>query len=295
MFCCWFFSPFYSIHPFYIALLLHYITLHSHSKSHHTNLPLLQLLRPSQSLPIPSMKSFLTAIGSAAVLLTSVSALPTTNLPRQDDSCFIRIKNGDGDASVGVSIPANALFSTINSAQVNAGVNAQAVTSGCVCQAFSDAAGTLKLGGIFDDHTLASFTDASNGEVDSQVDQAVPIGAFCCVTAPNTVPICSDSDTWTPPPPPPPPTQTVRVQINSADDSAVQIEILADGSPFGASFGIANAVEIIDTKGSNQATCQAFSDIAGTVAVGSPFGTDLVFLNGGAAISILSLRCNPKH
>lgn len=237
------------------------------------------------------MKSFLAAVSSAAILMTSVNALPTIKSLRQDDSCFIRIKNGDGDASVGVSILANTLFSTINNQQVTAGVNTQAVTSGCVCQAFSDTAGTLKLGGIFDDHTLANFTNASSGEVDSQADQAVPIGSFCCVTTPNTRPTCSGSGTGTPPPPPPP-TQTVRVQINSADDSAVQIEVPSDGLPFATSFSIADAVEIVDIKGSNQVTCQAFSDDAGAVAVGSPFGTDLVFLNGGAAVSILSIRCS---
>ncbi|KAL7796371.1 hypothetical protein V8C43DRAFT_304251 [Trichoderma afarasin] len=233
------------------------------------------------------MKSFLTTVGSVAVLLASTSALPTTYLPRQDGSCFIQLKNGDGDASVGASIPANTLFSTANNRQVDAGVNAQAVTSGCICQAFSDAAGTIKLGGIFDDHTLVSFTDASNGGVDSQLDQAVPIGSFCCVTTPNTVPVCSGSGA----PPPPPPTQTVRVQINSADDSARQIEVPADGSPFAASFSIANSAEIVDIEGSSHATCQAFSDANGVVAVGSPFGIDEVSLNGGAAISILSIRC----
>ncbi|KAL6817617.1 hypothetical protein V8C40DRAFT_269106 [Trichoderma camerunense] len=231
------------------------------------------------------MKSFLTTVGSVAVLLASASALPTTNLPRQDGSCFIQLKNGDGDASVGASIPANTLFSTANNRQVDAGVNAQAVTSGCVCQAFSDAAGTIKLGGIFDDHTLVSFTDASNGGVDSQLDQAVPIGSFCCVTTPNTVPVCSGSGA------PPPPTQTVRVQINSADDSARQIEVPADGSPFAASFSIANSAEIVDIEGSSHVTCQVFSDANGVVAVGSPFGIDEVSLNGGAAISILSIRC----
>ncbi|KAK0756257.1 hypothetical protein N5P37_011172 [Trichoderma harzianum] len=233
------------------------------------------------------MKSFLTTVGSVAVLLASASALPTTNLPRQDGSCFIQLKNGDGDASVGASIPANTLFATANNRQVDAGVNAQTVTSGCVCQAFSDAAGTIKLGGIFDDHTLASFTDASSGSVDSQLDQAVPIGSFCCVTTPNTVTVCSGSGTGAPPPP----TQTVRVQINSADDSARQIEVPADGSPFAASFSIANSVEIVHIEGSSHATCQAFSDANGVVAVGSPFGIDEVSLNGGAAISILSIRC----
>ncbi|KAL6824742.1 hypothetical protein J3E69DRAFT_381611 [Trichoderma sp. SZMC 28015] len=241
------------------------------------------------------MKSFLTTVGSVAVLLASASALPTTNLPRQDGSCFIQLKNGDGDASVGASIPANTLFSTANNRQVDAGVNAQAVTSGCVCQAFSDAAGTIKLGGTFDDHTLVSFTDASSGGTDSQLDQAVPIGSFCCVTTPNTVPICSGSGAGAPPPPPPPPTQTVRVQINSADDSARQIEVPADGSPFAASFSIANSVEIVDIEGSSHVTCQAFSDANGVVAVGSPFGIDEVSLNGGAAISILSIRCKPSY
>lgn len=236
------------------------------------------------------MKSFLTTVGSVAVLLASASALPTTNLPRQAGSCFIQLKNGDGDASVGASIPANTLFSTANNRQVDAGVNAQAVTSGCVCQAFSDAAGTIKLGGVFDDHTLVSFTDASNGGVDSQLDQAVPIGSFCCVTAPNTVPVCSGSGSGTGAPPPPP-AQTVRVQINSADDSARQIEVPADGSPFAASFSIANSVEIVDVEDSSHATCQAFSDANGVVAVGSPFGIDEVSLNGGAATSILSIRC----
>ncbi|KAL6792221.1 hypothetical protein GGI42DRAFT_364776 [Trichoderma sp. SZMC 28013] len=236
------------------------------------------------------MKSFLTTVGSVAVLLASASALPTNNLPRQDGSCFIQLKNGDGDASVGASILANTLFSTANNRQIDAGVNAQAVTPGCVCQAFSDAAGTIKLGGIFDDRTLASFTDASNGEVNSQPDQAVPIGSFCCVTAPNTVPVCSGSGTWTPPP-----TQTVRVQINSADDSAVQIEVPADGSPFAVSSRIANSVEIVDIEGSSHVTCQAFSDENGVVAVGSPFGIDEVSLNGGAAISILSIRCKLSY
>ncbi|KAH0496062.1 hypothetical protein TgHK011_003445 [Trichoderma gracile] len=233
------------------------------------------------------MKAFFAVVGSAAVLINSGSALPTTNLPRQTDSCFIRLKNGDGDASVGASIPADRLFSTANNRQVSAGVNAQAVTPGCVCQAFSDAAGTLKLGGIFDDQTLVSFTDASSGEVDSQIDQAVSIGSFCCVTTPNTAPICSGTGTS----PPPPSAGTVRVQINSADDSASQIEVPMDGSPFGVSFGIADAAEIIDIEGSNRATCQAFSDVEGTATVGMPFGTDLVSLNGGAAVSILSLRC----
>ncbi|TFA98388.1 hypothetical protein CCMA1212_009883 [Trichoderma ghanense] len=213
------------------------------------------------------MKSFMTVVGSVAVLLTSVSALPTTNIPRQTDSCFIRLKNGDGDASVGASIPVDALFSTADNRRVSAGVNAQAVTPGCVCQGFSDAAGTLKLGGIFDDQTLVSFTDASSGEVDSHIGQAVPIGSFCCVSTPNTAPICSD-------------------------DSAVQIEVPADGSPFAVSFDIADAAEVVDTEGSNIATCQAFSDADGTATVGSHFGTDLVSLNGGAAVRILSLRCN---
>ncbi|KAL7952607.1 hypothetical protein V8C34DRAFT_322824 [Trichoderma compactum] len=222
------------------------------------------------------MKSFLTTIGTVAVLLASTSALPTTNFPRQDGSCFIQLKNGDGDASVGASILANTLFSTANNRQVDAGVNAQAVTPGCVCQAFSDAAGTIKLGGIFDDHTLASFTDASSGEVDSQPDQAVPIGSFCCVTAPNTVPVCSGSGTWTPPP-----TQT--------------IEIPADGSPLTVSSRIANSIEIVDIEGSSHVTCQAFSDGNGVVAIGSPFGTDQVSLNGGAAISILSIRCKLSY
>ncbi|KAM0262576.1 hypothetical protein ACHAQJ_001621 [Trichoderma viride] len=240
------------------------------------------------------MKSFLSTVGSVAILLTSVNALPTTNLPRQTDSCFIRIKNGDGDASVGVSIPANVLFSTANSAQIKAGVNAEAVTTGCVCQAFSDATGTVKLGSTFDDDTVASFTDSSDGGVDSQADEAVPIGSFCCVNTPNTEPNCSNSGTSAPPPPPPPPppAENVRVQVDSADDSAVQIEVPADGSPFAVSFSIANALEVVDTESANQVTCQAFSDKAGTAAVGSPFGTNLVFLDGGAGVKILSLRCN---
>ncbi|PTB63612.1 hypothetical protein BBK36DRAFT_1171088 [Trichoderma citrinoviride] len=237
------------------------------------------------------MRSLSTVVSSVAILLTSVSAFPTGNIPRQTDSCFIRLKNGDGDASVGASIPVDALFSTDDNRQINAGVNAQAVTPGCVCQAFSDAAGTLKLGGIFDDQTLVSFTDASSGEVDSQIDQAVPIGSFCCVLAPNTVPTCSSIGT----PSPPPPTDAVRVQINSVDDSAVQIQVPADGSPFAVSFGLANAVEIVDVESSNKATCQAFSDVAGTVAVGNPFGTDLLSLNGGAAVDILSFRCKSTY
>ncbi|OTA00204.1 hypothetical-protein [Trichoderma parareesei] len=233
------------------------------------------------------MKTFVTVVGSVAILLTSVSALPKAMIPRQTDSCFVRLKNGDGDASVGASIPADTLFSTANNRQLSAGVNAQAVTPGCVCQAFSDAAGTLKLGGIFDDQTLVSFTDASSGEVDSQIDQAVSIGSFCCVTTPHTAPICSGAGT----PPPPPPAGTVRVQINSADDSASQVEVPVDGSPFAVSFGIADAAEIVDIEGSNRATCQAFSDVAGTATVGRPFSTDLVSLNDGATVIILSLRC----
>jgi hypothetical protein len=65
-------------------------------------------------------------------------------------------------------------------AQANEGVSASVDDPKAICQAFSDTAATKTLGQPFKFGTDSSFTNASDGGVDSNADDAVPIGAFLC-------------------------------------------------------------------------------------------------------------------
>ena len=160
--------------------------------------------------------------------------------------------------------------------------------AGVFCQAFSDNAGTEKLGPVFTSTTgPASFTNSSSGDVGSSADQAVPVGAYCCVTSANGFGACSGTgssgtggSTST---------QTVRVEVFGADELAEQTEVPVDNSVFRFA-GRFDSAQIIDVEGSKNPTCTAFSDVHGTKAIGKPFSTGLVTL--GNEVIVQSLRCS---
>ena len=177
--------------------------------------------------------------------------------------------------------------------QAKEAVNAQVNDAGVFCQAFSDNAGTEKLGPVFTSTTgPASFTNSSSGDVGSSADQAVPVGAYCCVTSANGFDACSgtgNSGTGNSGTGGSTSTKTVRVEVFGADELAEQTEVPVDNSVFRFA-GRFDSAQIIDVEGSKNPTCTAFSDVRGTKAIGKPFSTGLVTL--GNEVTVQSLRCS---
>ncbi|RFU25205.1 hypothetical protein B7463_g11124, partial [Scytalidium lignicola] len=252
------------------------------------------------------MKFALMTVGSAALSSVLVGAVPLST--RQDDTVFIDLRTGDGDATSGFSIAANQLVSTANLVQsAQKGVSAEAVTTGFFCQAYSDAAGTKELGGVFTSTTSASFTDASDGSVGSTADEAVPVAAFCCVESKLRFPIlCKPTSTSTSSASKPTYSSAssassstanqVRIQLSGMDDSAAQGEVADDGSLVilkdkGPFYSYVQSGFITDVGTATNPTCQAYSDDQGNVPIGKPFGTSSVYFNDGKEAEVLSVRC----
>ena len=169
-------------------------------------------------------------------------------------------------------------------------MNAEVNDSGVFCQAFSDNAGTQKLGSVFTSTTgPASFTNSSSGDVGSSADQAVPVGAYCCVTSADGFGACSGTGASNSGSGASTSTQTVRVEVFGADELAEQTEVPFDNSVFRFA-GRFDSAQIIDVEGTKNPKCTAFSDIQGTKAVGKPFSTGLVTL--GNEVIVQSLRCS---
>jgi len=250
------------------------------------------------------MKSVIIAAG-ASIFLSSLSvAFPAQLLSRDARTVNIQAKTGDGDASVGFSITVGELNPTTSAgmpleslslcvanfyialAQAQKAVNAEVDDDGVFCQAFSDNAGTIELGPVFTSKTgPASFTNSSSGDVSSSADQAVPVGAYCCVTSADGFGACSGSGSGTGSSS----TQTVRVEAFGENELAEQSEVPLDNSVFRFA-GRFDTAQIINVEGAKNPKCTAFSDVLGDIAVGKPFSTDLTTL--GKAVIVQSLRCS---
>ncbi|KAF2104147.1 hypothetical protein NA57DRAFT_50992 [Rhizodiscina lignyota] len=174
--------------------------------------------------------SIATAITTILLASTFTFAAPAA-VPRAASTTInIQEKTGDGDESIQQTIVSNGKLQTTQTNGIGLGsaVNALVVDSGFTCQAFSDAKGATKLGSTFDSTTTASFTDASDGEVDSNASAAVAIGSVCCDTTALFASTCgklgsgsgSGSDVF-----------PVTIQIDGLDELATQGDIVADGKP----------------------------------------------------------------
>lgn len=246
-----------------------------------------------------------------ALLLAApfTSALPALNSRATASTVDIVLRTGDGDASIGFSVPLNRL--TQSTAQNSRGVKATISTtsSSLFCRAFSDARGNTPLGGVFTSDISASFTDASDGEVDSTSDLAVKIGAYCCVDKEDGFAAAGCAGKTATPPPaappkdnPPPKTggkaKTVRVMFTGLSELAAQAEIPADGSvvPLAKAaplFEDVISATIVDAEDVKGAACQVFSDKEGRKPV-ARFGLTEVVLNKGRTTKVESLRCVGK-
>jgi hypothetical protein len=239
------------------------------------------------------MQYSLTTIISATLLLSTVSALPATSSRRATpNTANIQIKTGDGDASVQRNVKLGSLQTkdAQSGGDFGDGVNAFVVNSGVTCQAFADATGKTKLGGTFTNTITASFTNASNGGVDSNASDAVTIAALCCAVDANFAKDCGNlgsnngngSGKG----------KTVRVQIDEAGDESTQGEVPVDGSLYVLSAALdgKNALDafIVDTEGAVNPSCQAFADENGTTPVGPRFSTVEAQLGG---MTVQSLIC----
>ena len=90
---------------------------------------------------------------------------------------------------------------------------------------------------------------------------------------------------------------TVRIQINFSGEGAAQGEVPVNGqvSPIRGVFatGVGSDAFIVSTEGIDAArvSCQTFSDAAGTVPLGQPFGgSDRVIL--GTDVPVGAFKCS---
>ena len=197
------------------------------------------------------MKTTSILIASASLFAALGLAVP---VPASSETVQIVLKTGDGDTAVGLTVTLNQVFSTADNRQGSKGVAATVEDPTAVCQAFSDNAGTIRLGSPFTADKPASFSATSNGGTGSNPDDAVPIGAFLCSNSASV-----------------PSTASARVQLEIESDTFIQRDIPADGSIFkidttGLDLSVVEATDV-DV---NAVSCQAFADVAAKQAVGGP-------------------------
>ncbi len=149
-----------------------------------------------------------------------------------------------------------------------------------VCQAYQDAAGTIRIGKPFDESTAAQI---SIGDV----DDSVRIASFFCsdaagVKARNKRLVRRQ-------------TRTVRVQVNFEGEGAVQIEVPVDNT-ITRIFGTVTGNSAFITSSATVAqgvSCQAYQDLQATQRIGSRFsvGQTARFSTNGRDVTVRTLRC----
>jgi hypothetical protein len=231
------------------------------------------------------MKATFFTITSAALFTLSLAA-PAPQIAN------VVIATGDGDSSAGISVPVGKLVTSASiGGSATSGVKAS-VNGNFFCQAFSDAVGKTVLGGPFNITASTNFA-ACAGSTSCTLADAVPIGAYCCVTKEADLKSCVKGAS------PPPPTtstpadntagKTVRVQLSGADELAIQLEVPLNGKPFlTGSLQKFQTVAVSDTEGFQGVKCQAFIDIAAKVKAGSIFSTDNVSLGGDQLVQAIA-------
>jgi len=249
--------------------------------------------------------SIATAISTIILASTLTSAAAVPKLPT---TINIQIKTGSGDASTQDQIAVGSLQTTQSTKlPLGSGVNAQVVDSGFTCQVFSDAKGAKKLGPTFtdDNQNPASFTDASDGEVDSDISAAVLLGSICCAPTAQFQALCgklgsgsgasassginnsgsgkaAGSDAF-----------SVRIQIDGLSELATQGEILADGKRHALTAPLigegATSVQINEAPKGTSVQCDAF-DKAGKKLGAFAIGKDASFSPNGVTIETIACK-----
>ena len=226
------------------------------------------------------MKTTSILIASASLFAALGLAMP---LKASSETVQVVVKTGDGDAAAGLTVTINQVFSTANNRAASKGVAATISDPTATCQAFSDNAGTVRLGKPFTANTPASFSAKSSGGVDSKPEDAVPIGAFLCSNSPN-VPSAA------------PPVASARVQLEIESDTFIQREVPVNGSIFripttGLDMSIVSATGV----NVNRVSCQAFADVAAKQPVGKPAtsaGDVTLTANNNKPVTINAIVCS---
>lgn len=128
------------------------------------------------------MKTTYILIGSASFFAALTVAMPVSTSAK---TVQLVVKTGDGDSAAGVTVTLDQVFSTLGQTQASAGVSVSLDDPNAICQAFSDNAATVPLGAPFTSAAPVSFSPTSDGGVDSNIKDAVPIGAFLCSNSAN--------------------------------------------------------------------------------------------------------------
>ncbi|MCJ1424709.1 hypothetical protein MMC29_002597 [Sticta canariensis] len=199
------------------------------------------------------MKTTSILIASASLFAALGLAIP---VPASSETVQVVVKTGDGDSAAGLTVTLNQVFSTADNRLASKGVAATISDPAVTCQAFSDNAATIPLGGPFTADTPASFSATSSGGTESQPEDAVPIGAFLCS---GSLDVPSES------------AATARVQLEIESDAFIQRDVPVDGSVFPLSTtGLVISVVGATDVGLSQVSCQAFADVAAKHPVGEP-------------------------
>lgn len=184
-------------------------------------------------------------------------------VPASSETVQVVVKTGDGDSAVGLTVTINQVFSTANNLGASKGVAATISDPNVTCQTFSDNAGTIPLGSPFTADTPASFSATSSGGTESNLNDAVPIGAFFCSNSADSLPVADGSNV--------PSTASARVQLEIESDTFIQRDVPADGSAFQIdTTGLDLSVVAATDVDVNKVSCQAFADVAAKQAVGEP-------------------------
>jgi hypothetical protein len=239
------------------------------------------------------MKTFSILTAAACLTASLAVALPAPAPPASPSTVGVKIKTGDGDASTIAEITLDVIFET--TPQTNSGVSAE-VDDDVFCQAFSDTAATKKLGPVFSNDSVASFTDASSGDVSSNAADAVPIGAIICSASQsglqNDIAKASGGNKKTGSSTGSKPTtttatpsasaSTVGVKIKTGDGDAstiaeITLDVIFETTPQ-TNSGVSAEVD------DDNVFCQAFSDVAATKKLGPVFSNnnDASFTNASS-------------
>ncbi|MCJ1270943.1 hypothetical protein MMC22_010842 [Lobaria immixta] len=204
---------------------------------------------------------------TASILIASASLFAALGLampvPASSETVQIVVKTGDGDSAVGLTVTINQVFSTADNLGASRGVAATIDDPTATCQAFSDNAGTIRLGKPFTADTPASFSAKSSGGTESKPEDAVPIGAFFCFKSAQGAPNGGGNTV--------PSTASARVQLETESDTFIQRAVPVDGSVFQIdTTGLDLSVVAATDVDVNTVSCQAFADVAAQQPVGGP-------------------------
>ena len=271
--------------------------LQSSQKVKPTPRPPHQLIHTQTSLENPStnqqnpiqIRMYTLAAAASALLLSSfASAAPTQAKGTVNIQVPLPIRGADSSSEPPIPIATHISgLPPASSLLVSSSSNTPIDASQIVCQAFSDKAGTQKIGGTFDETIPGvNLLKAGNG-------QLVQVTVFCADAA-GVAAFSGNGgsgggnqggD------------ETVRIQLNFSDEGAAQGEVPVNGQLTTTAGIFATNVAnngFISSGGSASTSCDVFGDAQGSKRIGTlkGDGNTVPFTNGNMDVPVGAIKCS---